>query len=82
MYQVALFLDSEGVKIGRLAKTNIYQDKSMIERLSAPVIDVEGVVEHHKLLVAKVLRQREIFEQIVDDNLLTEGDSFVVVEGK
>tara|TARA_R110001592_G_scaffold129622_1_gene342296 strand:- start:20 stop:595 length:576 start_codon:yes stop_codon:yes gene_type:complete len=82
LYQVALFLDSEGVKIGRLAKTNIYQDKSMIERLSAPVIDVEGVVEHHKLLVAKVLRQREIFEQIVDDNLLTEGDSFVVVEGK
>lgn len=81
LHQVALNLDSQGVKIGRLAKTNIYQNQSMIERLSSSNIDIDGVVEHHNLLVAKVLKQRETFEKVADTSPLIEGDSVVVIEG-
>ena len=82
LYQIAHLLDSKGAKIGRLAKTNMYQGQSIIERLSSLDIEVEHVVEHHKLLIERVFKQRDTFNEIVDNNILVEGDSFVVAEGK
>lgn len=82
LYKITPMIDSKGVKIGRLAKTHIYQGQSIIDKLSSSTIEIENIIEHHNLLVAKVLKQRETFEQISDDNMFVEGDSFVVVEGK
>ncbi|TMX34631.1 hypothetical protein [Vibrio sp. Hep-1b-8] len=80
LHEVSILLDSKGVKIGRLAKTNVYQNTSLLEKLSSPSIDVQSVVEHHEFLVSKVLKQKVTFESVSSSETLVEGDSFVSVE--
>ncbi|OCH26608.1 hypothetical protein A6E12_12565 [Aliivibrio fischeri] len=82
LYQIALKLNTDGVKIGRLAKTNVYENKSLLEKLSSPSIDIDEVIKHHKLLVAKVHKQQDSYKRSNAYDLGVEGDSFVVIEGK
>ncbi|MBM7073007.1 hypothetical protein JQC92_13375 [Shewanella sp. 202IG2-18] len=81
LYEVSLLLDSDNIKIGKLAKTSNYKGTSLIEKLSVPSLDIDLIVAHHKLLVSKVTKQYESFESVTSKTTLLEGDSVVTIEG-